>query len=128
MGLFCSAVPAVGFCQACRGAGSECCSPAEPDRLRDVSLLPVLQSSNLLQDIDFKVCCAGLTPASNRASDMFKQIMDILFTQVFRVPYPSPVIFPQPISTNAIPCSDCVSVRLVPVPGRSRLVSAPEGS
>jgi len=32
-------------------------------------------------------------PASNMASDMFKQIIDILFTEVFTISYPSPRIF-----------------------------------
>lgn len=68
--------------------------PAEPDSPRKASLLSVLHPSNLLLDIDFKVRCAGLLPASNIASDMFKQIIDILFTKVFTTPYPAPIFSP----------------------------------
>lgn len=71
-----------------------CSSPAGRDSPRKASLLSVLHPSNLLQDMDFKACCAGLLPASNIASDMFKQIIDILFTKVFTTPHPSPVFSP----------------------------------
>lgn len=99
MGLFFSGAeahwlsPAVPPCHACWAAGNKCQNPAEPDCLRKVSLLSVRRSSNLLQDIDFKVCCTGLLPASNIASDKFKQIIDILFTEVFTISCPSPHIF-----------------------------------
>lgn len=99
-GLFCSGAeaqqpphsPSVLGCWVSPGVLGECSSPAEPESPRKTSLLPVLHPSNLLQDI--KVCCTGLMPASNVASDMFKQIIDILFTKVFTMPYPSPIFFP----------------------------------
>lgn len=66
-------------------------------------------------------------PASNMASDMFKQIIDILFTEVFTIPDPSPARFSLAyFHQQSLAWTMCMFVGSYE--GQSKLVSAPECS